>query len=72
MDINVSTLRGKMVERGHNTETISSALGIGRSSFYRKIKRGGDFTIVEVHEICKTLSLSKEEAIEIFLPQYSQ
>lgn len=72
MDVNISKLRGKMVERGHNTETLSNALGIGRASLYRKIKRGGSFTIGEAHEICKALSLSKEEAIEIFLPKYSQ
>ena len=68
MAVNVSRLRGKIVEHGSTQESVADAIGMDRSTFYRKMKSGGaKFTIGDVHKIVAAIPLSKEEAIDIFL-----
>lgn len=72
MVIDKQKLRGKMVEKNVSAIKLSKAMGIDKSTFYRKIKGGETFEIGEVHRMCDELALSKDEAISIFLPKYSQ
>lgn len=68
MFVNVSKLKGKIVENNTTQEYIADKLGIDRSTFYRKIKSNGTtFTIGEVHKMVEAIPLSHDEAIEIFL-----
>lgn len=68
MITNMKKLRGKIVEAGTTHEAIADAIGIDRSTFYRKIKSEGlSFSIAEMHSLVKELDLTQEEAIEIFL-----
>lgn len=64
--VNVQKLKGKIMERGTTQEALAKALGIDRSTFYRKMRQGGNFTIKEVNLIVSALHLSKDEAMSIF------
>lgn len=65
MDVN--KLKGKIVEKGLNVETLARRIGIDRSTLYRKLNKQGDtLTVREVNIICKELGLSKDEAMDIF------
>ena len=67
MVVNIARLKGKIVERGNTQEAVANAIGMDRSTFYRKLKDGGEkFIIGEIHGIVNAVPLSKEEAIDIF------
>ena len=69
--VDVNKLRGKIVEKGFSQQELAQSIGIDRSTFYRKMRNNGDFSIGEVAEIAKIMQLSNEEAIEIFLSNKS-
>lgn len=64
--VNVMKLKGLIVERGTTQEAVADALGINRSTFYRKMKNNGDFTVSEVQKLMTAIPISFEEASEIF------
>ena len=65
--VNVKKLRGKMVETGMNVEALATAIGVDKSTLYRRLAgNGGDFTIKEADQISIALSLSAAEATNIF------
>lgn len=64
--MNIPKLRGKMVEKGINVETLADHLGINRSTLYRKLEGGEKFTIGDAHKIKVLLELTDEEARAIF------
>ena len=67
--MNINKLKGKIVERGYNNLTFSEAIGMPIATYNRRIASDGvDFTIGEVETIVEKLSLSANEASEIFLP----
>ena len=69
--VNVNKLKGKIVERQTSVEELSEAIGIDKSTFYRKLQSGGDpFTIGEADQVARLLELTKEEATAIFFSQY--
>ena len=49
--VNVSKLKGKIVERNTTQEELASKIGVTKSTFYRKMKRNGNFSIKEVNLI---------------------
>ena len=53
--VNVSKLKGKIVEQN--------------TTFYRKMKQNGNFSIKEVNLIVSALNLSKDEAMAIFFSE---
>ena len=65
--MNLNKLRGKIVERGMNIEQLAIAIGVDRSSMYRKLNAFERITIGEATKITKVLSLTSDEAVEIFL-----
>ena len=64
--VDVSKLKGKIVEHNTTQEELASKIGIDKSTFYRKMKQNGNFSIKEVNLIVSTLNLSKDEAMSIF------
>lgn len=64
--INTSKLKGLIVERGTTQQAVAESIGMDRSTFYRKMKRGGDFSIEEAKNIKNEIPLTDDEAIEIF------
>lgn len=67
--VNVSKLKGKIVERDITQEELAKNIGITKSTFYRKMKQNGNFSIKEVNLIVSSLNLTKDEAINIFFAE---
>lgn len=66
VEVNVSKLKGKIVEKGMNVETVAKRIGIERSSLYRKLNNFEKITIGEARKLKDVLELSDEEASAIF------
>lgn len=65
--MNTQMLKGKIVESGITQEAVADAIGMNRSTFYRKMKRKGNtFTVEEMNKIVQVIPLSREEAVLIF------
>lgn len=64
--VDVNKLNGKIAERNTTKKALADAIGINRSTFYRRLKTS-TLTIRDIHGICKELSLTANEAVEIFL-----
>lgn len=72
MVVNVNKLRGKIIERGMNVEALAEAIGIDRSTLYRKMSCGGDTMLVkDANNIVEALGLSADEAVSIFFARLS-
>lgn len=67
--VDVPKLKGKIVERNTTQEELANKIGIDKSTFYRKMKQNGNFSIKEVNLIVSTLNLSKDEAMSIFFSE---
>nr|DAS59904.1 MAG TPA: Regulatory protein [Caudoviricetes sp.] len=67
--VNVSKLKGKIVERNTTQEKLANKLGVTKGTFYRKMKQNGNFSIKEVNLIVSALDLSKDEAMAIFFSE---
>ena len=63
---NTAKLRGKIRERQLTQKELSKIVGIDISTLNRKLKTGEDFSIGEANKIADALSLTKDEAIDIF------
>lgn len=73
MQMNTAKLRGKIVECGMRQEDVAKAIGIDASTMSRKLSGGGEmFTIGQMYKIADVLSLTGDEAADIFLQQNSQ
>ncbi len=69
--VNTDKLRGKIVERRMNIDSVATAVGITPSTLYRRLNGGGGaFTIEEADKIASLLDLSAEELNNIFFAQY--
>ncbi len=67
MLINVPELKRTIVEKNTTMEAVASALGINRSTLYRKLKSGpAGITLRDAHYICEYLQLSENETRNIF------
>lgn len=62
----VLKLRGKMVEKGFNVDSLAAKLDVDRSTLYRKLNEFERFTIGDAKKIKESLNLTAEEASEIF------
>lgn len=70
--VNISKLKGKIVERGLSIPKLSGMIGINKATLYRKIKAGGyKITIGEAELIATALKLNADELNSIFLIQKS-
>lgn len=64
--MNIPKLKGMMVEKGMNVETLAAKINVDRSTLYRKLDAGEKFTIGEVQKIKTVLGLTNDEASAIF------
>lgn len=64
--VDVNKLNGKIAERNTTKEAVADAIGVNRSTFYRRLK-SSTLTIRDIHKICDALRLSGADALEIFL-----
>ena len=65
--VKVNLLKSKLVALGMNVEQLASAIKIDRSSLYRKLNNAEKITIGEATRIKEALSMTDEEATQIFL-----
>ena len=65
--MNINKLKGKIVEKEMNIETLALLIGIDRSSLYRKLNNAEKITLGEVIKMKDALDISDDEACEIFL-----
>lgn len=65
--VKVNKLKGAIVANGKTQDQIAAEINIDRSTFYRKMSKGGAFTIGEVSKMVESIPLTDEEAIDIFL-----
>lgn len=73
MEINTMKLKGKIRENQMSMASFAASIGINPSTLSRKLSSGGDsFSIKQAHQAVSVLNLSREEAIDIFLPQNSR
>lgn len=64
--VNTQKLKGVIVEKGTTQQAVADNIGIDRSTFYRKMKNGGTFSVEEAAKIALAVPLTKNEAMEIF------
>ena len=64
--MNIPKLKGKIVEKGFNVETLAIQMNIDRSTLYRKLDAGEKFTIGEAQKIKAVLELTNDDASDIF------
>lgn len=65
--VNVSKLRDAIKTSNHTIKTLSIAIGIDESTFYRKLSRDGStFTLEQADAIKRELKLNAKTAHEIF------
>lgn len=70
MMVDVPRLKGRAAEIGLSGAQIARALDMHESTYYRKLKsKGVAFTLGQVFKITEKLSLSVDEAKDIFLAQ---
>lgn len=65
--MNSNMLKGKIVEKGLNVETVAEKIGIDKATFYRKLGDFEKFNIGEAIKIKEVLDLTNQEACNIFL-----
>lgn len=65
--MDLQMLKGKIVEKGMNVETVAEKIGVDRSSLYRKLNNFEKITIGEAKRMRVVLDLTAEEASHIFL-----
>ena len=63
----LNKLKAKIVENGMNVEDVAYAIGIDRSSLYRKLNNFDKITIGEATKLKDCLHMTNEEATDIFL-----
>ena len=64
--MNVLKLKGKMVEKGFAADSLAKAIGIDKSTFYRKTECLKKFSVGEAQKIKEVLHLTDKEFMAIF------
>ena len=73
MRMDVNMLLQKIKDNDMSIDDFAEAIGMDRSTFYRKIKTDGiKFTVGQMHKTVEVLDLNKTQAENIFLQQNSQ
>ncbi|WP_225419667.1 XRE family transcriptional regulator [Lapidilactobacillus wuchangensis] len=56
----------KIINERSSQEIVAKKIGVDRSTFYRKLKKGGNFKVREVQQLVSVIPLTDDEAISIF------
>ncbi|WP_277287672.1 XRE family transcriptional regulator [Veillonella montpellierensis] len=66
--MDIDELKRLIFNRGFNIVSFSDAVGIDRSTLYRRLADSGStFTIEEIKRIKEVLNINDEKATQIFL-----
>lgn len=63
--MNVNKLNGKIVEKAMTKDSLASAMGVDRSTFFRRLKNGR-LLLADVYKIAEVMELTRDEVDEIF------
>ena len=67
MFVNVNKLHGKIKELGLSVGDVAEKMGIDRSTLYRKLgNNGAGLTVKDAQMLVEILSLTEQEALDIF------
>ena len=64
--MNVKELKAEMIRKGKSVDQLCAAIGISRTSWFRKISGETEFTQGEISAISNLLSLNSEQIGSIF------
>lgn len=64
--VNVNSLRSKIAEKGLTVPELAKRIKMDKSTLYRKLSDGENFSIGEANLIAKELKLTSKEAMSIF------
>lgn len=64
--VDTNKLKGAIVEHGKDQQQVAKEIGIDKSTFYRKMKEGGSFSVGEAAKMAEVIPLTDSEAIAIF------
>lgn len=71
-NVNTNKLKGKIVENGLTVAMLAEKIGIDRTTLYRKLSNNGETMLVkDANAIVAALSLTADEAVQIFLVSLS-
>ena len=68
--VDIVRLKAKMAEKKHTVSTLADALGIDKTTLYRKMSDRSDFSINEVDKIIVALKLDRADVNSIFFSQF--
>lgn len=60
---NRNALKAQIVLRGENVESVAKAIGITAPTFYRKLRRNGDFSREEISKMVTFLEIEQPDNI---------
>lgn len=64
----VREVKGRMVARGITPEYMAKMLGMDVSTYYRKMKAGGnDFNVENIEVFKRELGLNAEESVDLLI-----
>lgn len=64
----VQEVKGRMVAKGIEGETLARKMQMDPSTFYRKLKAGGkNFTVENLQVMKQVLELDNEQAVDILI-----
>ncbi len=64
--VDTNKLKGAIVANGKDQKQVAKEIGIDKSTFYRKMKEGGSFSVGEAAKMAELIPLTDAEAIAIF------
>ena len=67
--LNTAKLSSAIKQRRLTNAILANSIGVGRTTFYRKLKNDGDTLLLwEIQSIIKRLKLTRQDVVEIFFP----
>lgn len=66
---NENLLKAKIIEKDKSTLELCRKIGVCEATFYRKLRREGDFSRFEIKQITELLGLSSAERDAIFFAE---
>ena len=67
--MNIRELMGKLAYKNCNTAELAEALGLSKTSVYRKLSGQSDFTCTEIGKLKSRLDLSGDDLVNIFFTE---
>lgn len=64
--MNVNELKAEIVRRGMSIEGFADAIGVSRTTIWRKINNPNTFTLEDITKIGQVLEIEGKRILEIF------